>query len=306
MRVIITGGSGSLGRQLVEALLNSPKRYEVVILSRNPKRVTGFPDEVRIEKWDAKSAADWGELAEGAYAIINLAGENIGEGRWTAAKKERVMQSRLDAGNAVVEAIRAAAVKPKVLVQASAVGFYGNRGDEVLTESSSAGNNFLADVCVAWENVVKAAENFTRVIYLRTGVVLTTNSGALPKLMMPMNLFAGGPLGNGKQWFPWIHIDDEIGLIVHLMEHETASGIYNLVAPEAEQNKTFVKKLGTVMNRPAFAPAPAIALKLILGEMSALVLDSQRVVSERIVDTGYQFTYPDTRRALQDIIYNEK
>ena len=306
MRVIITGGSGLIGRALVQTLQSRPNPYEIVILSRNPKRVKGFPEDVKIEQWDAKTAEGWGPLADGAYAIINLAGESIGDGRWTAAKRESVINSRVNAGQAVVDAINQASQKPKVLLQASAVGYYGDRGDEVLTETSKTGQGFLPEVCQAWEESVKSVADQVRLVYLRTGVVLSTKEGALAKLMLPMNFFAGGPLGNGKQWFPWIHIDDEVEILAHLLEDDAASGVFNLVAPNVEQNKTFVQKLGKVMGRPSFAPAPAFALKLVLGDMSALVLDSQRVKSTRLTEVGYDFKYADTLRALKDIVYNKK
>ena len=264
-RVIITGGSGLVGRALVQRLSETEGAYETIVLSRNPSRVTGLPAGARAIGWDAKTAAGWGELADGAYAIINLAGENIGAGRWTAAKKASVIQSRVNAGQAVVEAITAAKIKPQVLVQASAIGFYGNRGDEVLTEASAAGDDFLAEVCQKWEGSVAAVAEMVRVVYLRTGVVLSTKSGALAKLMLPMRFFAGGPLGNGQQWFPWIHIDDEIELTLHLMMNEAAVGPYNLVAPVIEQNRSFIQKLGRVMGRPCISSCTRICFEAPFG-----------------------------------------
>lgn len=304
MRVIITGGSGLIGRELTKRL--SDDGHEVIILSRSPHKVNRLPANARAEKWDARTADGWGALADGADAIINLAGANIGASRWTEERKRIILESRVHAGQAVVEAVQAAVNKPKVVIQASAVGYYGNRGDEPLTEESSAGDNFLAHVCVAWENAVKPIENQVRLVYIRTGVVLTTTDGALKQMMLPFKFFAGGPLGDGKQWFPWIHLDDEVAAILYLLYDEEAEGVYNLNSPRIMTNANFVKTLGKVMNRPAIMPAPAFALKLALGEMSTLVLDGQRMIPQRLEETDFEFAYPDAEAALRDLIQNNK
>lgn len=304
MRVIIPGGSGLIGRALTDQLVE--KGYEVVILSRSPKKVKGLPKGATAEAWDGKSADGWAHLVDGAKAVINLAGAGIGDARWTDERKKLILDSRLESTQAVINAIDVAENKPKVLVQGSAVGFYGDRGDEELTEESASGNNFLADVTIAWEEAAKPAEAHTRVVYARTGVVLTTQGGALPKMLLPFKLFAGGPFGNGGMWFPWIHIDDEVRAIMWLVENEGVSGAVNLASPAVVRNRTFARTLGKVLGRPAFFPTPEIALKTVLGEMSALLLVSQRISADKIVDAGFEFKYEQPLRALKDIIFSEK
>lgn len=304
MRVIITGGSGLIGRELTKRL--STDGHEVIILSRSPRKVKGLPTNARAVKWDARTAAGWGELADGADAIINLAGANIGAQRWTEERKKVILDSRIHAGKAVVEAVQAAENKPKVVIQASAVGYYGDRGDELLTEESSAGDNFLAHVCIEWEKAIQPIADMVRLVIVRTGVVLTTTDGALQRMMLPFKLFAGGPLGSGKQWFPWIHLDDEVRAILFLLNDENAAGTYNLASPHIMTNGNFVKVLGDVMNRPAFVPAPAFALKIALGEMADLVLDSQRMMSTKLQSAGFDFAYPNAKEALDDLVKNNK
>ncbi|MEM8860790.1 MAG: TIGR01777 family oxidoreductase [Chloroflexota bacterium] len=304
MRVIIPGGSGLIGRVLVDKLVE--KGYEVIVLSRSPEKVSDLPDGARVEAWDGETAEGWGHLVDGAKAVINLAGAGIGDSRWTEARKELILSSRLDSTQAVVDAIESAQNKPEVLLQGSAVGFYGDRADEELAENSAPGSNFLADVTVAWEKAAKPAEEHTRVVYLRTGVVLTTHGGAFPKMILPFKLFAGGPYGSGGMWFPWIHIDDEIRAIIWLMENDSASGPINLSSPSVVRNRTFARTLGKVLGRPAFFPTPAIALKTALGEMSTLLLASQRTSADKLVNAGFEFKYDQPLRAIKDVVYSEK
>ena len=304
MRVVIPGGSGLIGRVLVDQL--TEKGYEVIVLSRSPKRVKDLPKGARAEAWDGKTAEGWGHLVDGAKAVINLAGAGIGDARWTKERKELILNSRLETTQAVVDAIEQATTKPEVLIQGSAVGFYGDRGDEELSEGASPGSSFLADVTVAWENAAKSAESHTRVVYIRTGVVLTTQGGALPKMLLPFKLFAGGPFGNGGMWFPWIHIDDEVKAISWLVENDNVSGAVNLSSPGIVRNRTFARTLGKVLGRPAFFPTPAIALKTALGEMSILLLASQRTSADKLVEAGFEFDYDQPLRALKDIIYSKK
>lgn len=310
MRIIITGGSGLIGRELTKKLATNGD--EVIILSRAPERVTGLPTNARAIKWDAHTAVGWGNLADASdtpTAIINLAGASIGDGRWTDERKKIIIDSRLNATTAVVEAVQAAQNKPSVVLQASAVGYYGNRGDEILTEDAPpAQDYFLADVCTEWEAAIQPLvdDEQLRVVILRTGVVLSTKEGALPKMLTPFKLFAGGPFGNGQQWFPWIHLQDEVDAIIHLLRTDTATGPYNLSAPHIMTNKQFAQALGSVLNRPSFIPAPAPALKLALGEMAALVLDGQRAVSDKLQASGFTFAYPEAKPALRDLINNKR
>lgn len=300
MRVIITGGTGLIGKALCTALVND--QHSVIALSRNPDKSIGLLSGVRLEQWDGKTAAGWGALVDGADAIINLAGEGIADGRWSKERKKSIRESRINAGLAVMEAIKQATNKPKVLLQASAVGYYGPHGNELVTEETAMGNDFLAKVCHDWEaSTVSATPMGVRRAVLRTGVVLSRQGGALPKMAMPFKFFAGGPVGNGKQWLPWIHIDDEVRAIQFLLNQAEASGPFNLSAPNPVTNKEFGQTLGKVMGRPALAPAPAIAMKTIFGEMATVLLDGQRAVPNRLQALGFTFTYPTLEEALRNL-----
>lgn len=308
MRIIITGGTGLIGAALAQNLAQDG--HEVVILSRRPDG-HALPPGVRAEKWDGKTAAGWGHLADGAdgeVAIANLAGESIaGAGfppaRWTPERKRRILQSRLDAGQAVAAAVRMAVQKPKVVLQASAVGYYGARGDEPLGVEDAPGQDFLADVCQQWEaSTAVVTDMGIRRVVLRTGVVLSMAGGALPLMALPFKFFAGGPLGSGKQWVPWIHLQDQVRAMRFLLENEAASGPFNLASPNPLTNRDFARVLGKVMERPSFIPAPAFALKAALGEMATIVLDGQRALPYRLQEMGFTFTYADAQAALADLL----
>lgn len=299
--VIITGGTGLIGRALAAGLVGAG--YEVVVLSRSPERATGLPPGVRVERWDAHSAEGWGHLVEGADAIVNLAGENIAAGRWTAAHKQRVRDSRINAGRAVVQAVQQAARKPRVVVQASGIGYYGPRGDREVTEETPPGDDFLAHVAREWEASTKPVEALgVRRTIIRTGVVLSTRGGAFPRLLLPFRLFVGGPLGSGRQWLPWIHIADEVAAIRFLIENEAAHGPFNLCAPNPLTNAEFGRVLGRVMGRPAFIPTPGFAIRLVLGEMATLLLDGQRAMPKRLLELQFAFRFPTADAALRDLL----
>jgi uncharacterized protein (TIGR01777 family) len=301
MRVIITGGTGLIGRPLSAALVADG--HEVIVLSRNPAHTKSMPPGVTLESWDGKTAAGWGHLVEDAEAIINLAGESLADGRWSEERKQRILASRVDAGNAVIEAIVQADKKPAVLVQSSAVGYYGPRGDEMITEESSPGADFLARVCFDWEaSSAPASVMGVRRPIIRTGIVLSNEGGAFPKLVLPFRFFAGGPLGSGKQWYPWIHIEDEVRAILFLLQHEQADGPFNLAAPNPLTNKELAAVIGKVMGRPALMPAPGFALQTLLGEMSTVVLDGQRAVPARLQALGFDFKYPTAEEALKALL----
>ncbi|HXF61291.1 MAG TPA: TIGR01777 family oxidoreductase [Caldilineaceae bacterium] len=301
MRVIITGGTGLIGRALCDSL--AADGHDIIVLTRNPARPVPLPGGVQLVQWDAQSAAGWGQLADGAGAIVNLAGESLAAGRWTAERKQRIYTSRLHAGKAVMEAITAAVAKPKVLVQASGIDYYGNRGDEILTEATSPGSNFLAQVCFDWEASTAAAERMgVRRPVIRTGLVLSKQGGAWPKIVLPFRLFAGGPMGSGRQYWPWIHLEDEVRAIRFLIDHPDATGPFNLTAPTPLTNREFAETLGRVMGRPSFFPAPAPALKLALGEMSMLLLDSRRAIPKRLQEMGFTFTYPTAEAAFRTLV----
>ena len=302
-RIIITGATGFIGRALCRKLLEGG--YEVVALSRNPKTGSeSLPDQVKIVNWDARTAEGWADLADGAYAIINLAGENIGSGRWTERKKRRILESRLNAGGAVVDAVEKAGDKPKVVIQASGIGYYGDSGDEILEESSLPGSGFLSDVAGKWEPSTKKVESAgVRHVIIRTGVVLGADGGFLSRVILPFRLFVGGRLGSGHQWIPWIHLDDEVGAIVFLLEEEKLQGVFNLTAPHPLTSKDFFGLLGKVLRRPSWLPVPGFALRLLLGEMAKeLILSGQRALPKRLLDSGYEFKYPDAESALRQVL----
>jgi uncharacterized protein (TIGR01777 family) len=301
MRVLVTGGSGLIGRALCAELARTG--YETWAVSRRPNRVAGLPEGVRVVGWDGRSPEGWLELAEGALAIVHLAGENIAAGRWTARMKERIRGSRLDSSAAVAQAIDRARDKPRVMLQASAVGYYGPREDEQVTEDAPPGDDFLARLSKAWEaSTVTVEELGVRRAVLRTGVVLSTEGGALAKMLPAFRLFAGGPVGNGRQYLPWIHIADEVGAIRFFLETEEARGPFNLTAPNPVTNREFARALGQALGRPASLPAPASALRLLLGEMADLLLTGQRAVPSRLLEQGYEFRFPGIGAALRDLL----
>lgn len=302
MRIIITGGTGLIGRALCPLLLADG--HLLTVLSRNPDESRGMPNGVRIEKWDGKTTEGWGHLVNGADAIINLAGAGIADRTWTASRKQLIRESRIHAGLALQKAIQAASQKPTVLLQSSAVGYYGARDDdEIITEDAAVGADFLAKVCFDWEmSTAPVTRMGIRRPILRTGIVLSHDGGALSKMVLPFKFFAGGPLGNGKQWMPWIHITDEVRAIKFLLDHPQADGPFNLVAPNPVTNKEFSDILGATMRRPAVMPAPSFAMKTLLGEMATIVLDGQRVVPQKLEAMGFAFTYPTLRAALRDVI----
>lgn len=301
MKAVITGGTGLIGRALAADL--AADGWDVVVLTRRPEAAGPLPQGVRPVRWDGRSAQGWGEVVDGATAVVNLAGENISARRWTEAQKRRIRESRVNAGRAVVEAIDRAVVKPVVLVQASAIGIYGDRGSEELDERSAPGEGFLPDVCQDWERSTQEVEAMgVRRAVARMGVVLSLDGGALPRMLLPFRLFVGGPLGDGSQWFPWIHIQDEVRALRFLIEHDGASGVFNLTAPQPVTNRELSRAIGRVMRRPALVPTPRLALKLVFGEMAAVLLDSQRVVPRRLLDAGFVFRFPDITTALQDLL----
>ncbi len=301
MRTIITGGTGLIGRTLAADLV--AHGHQVVILSRAPERATGLPAGVRAERWDARTADGWVSLADGADAIANLAGESIAAGRWTDERKRRIRQSRLDAGRAIVQAVELIGQRPRVVVQASGIGYYGPRGDQEITEDTAPGNDFLAQVAIEWEASTAPVEALgVRRAIIRTGVVLSTEGGAFPRLLLPFRLFAGGPLGSGRQWLPWIHIADQVAAIRFLIEKENATGPFNLTAPNPLTNAGFGQVLGRIINRPSFVPTPGLAMRLAFGEMATLLLDGQRAIPKRLLELGFTFRFPHAEAALQDLL----
>jgi uncharacterized protein (TIGR01777 family) len=306
MRIIIAGGTGFIGSALARSF--AADSHEVIVLSRNPQTARDLPAGVRAVGWDAKTANGWGDLADGADAIINLAGESLkGIGflpsRWTKKRKQIILQSRIDAGAAMVEAVQAARRKPGMLLQSSAVGYYGPGGDEGLTEQSPPGSDFLSDVCIAWEGSTHAVEAIgVRRVVCRTGLVLSSGGGAFPFLALPFRLFAGNTFGSGQQYYPWIHFDDTIAALRYIVESPQAKGAFNISAPQPVTNRDFARTLGRVMRRPVWLPAPRFALQAALGELSTVVLDGQRAVPAALLNLGFEFKYADLEQALRDLL----
>jgi uncharacterized protein (TIGR01777 family) len=300
MRVVVTGGTGLIGSELVASL--AADRHEVIVLSRSPERARPMPTGIRVVGWDARTAQGWGHLVDGADGIVNLAGASIA-GLWTGSRKRRILESRLNAGRAVVEAVEAAEVKPRVLVQSSGVGYYGPRGDEEVTEESAPGVDFLASVAVDWEGVVApAAAMGVRVAYARSAMVMSLGGGAFPFMVWPSRLFVGGRQGDGQQWLPWIHMADEVGAIRFLLENDSAQGPFNLVAPQPIRNAQLNALLGRTLQRPCWLHLPAFFFRILLGEMSTLLLAGQRAIPKRLQELGFEFRYPEAEAALRQVV----
>jgi uncharacterized protein (TIGR01777 family) len=301
MRIVITGGTGLIGNALAREMGSAG--HEVVVLTRDPARSGTLPPGTRAVRWDGRTAGDWAKLLDGDTVIVHLAGDAIAVGRWTDEKKRRIRESRVESGRAVLEGVRQAKSKPRALLQGSAVGYYGDAGDQVVTESHPPGDDFLARVCVEWEASTAEVASFgVRRPLLRTGIVLSSQGGALPRMALPFRMLAGGPLGNGRQWLPWIHEIDEVGAIRFLIEREDADGPFNLTAPAPLTNRDFSRALGEALHRPSFAPAPGFALRLLLGEMADALLHGQRAVPRRLLDLGYVFRYPEALAALRSLL----
>ncbi len=307
MKIVIAGGTGTIGKALAHYLAS--RGHELVILSRNPQNQAEMAsDYISLKKWQVDSIDGWGAEIDGADIVVNFAGENLAgdkflPDRWTQAKKQRISGSRIAAGLALNEAIAKAKHKPSVLVQSSAIGYYGPRADEIVNELSQPGQDILANICVEWESTTAPVEELgVRRIIARTGLVLNTESGPLPRLLVRFNLLVGGPFGSGKQWWSWIHLDDVIRAIHFLIENESAAGPFNLTSPNPLTNSEFSNVLGQVMSRPSFVPLPGFALKLLVGEVATVVLDGQRVLPHNLDQLGYVFSYPNLEGTLHNLL----
>jgi hypothetical protein len=295
VRVAIVGATGLVGGRLARALL--ARGDEVVAVSRGGAAGVEGVHDVR---WDPADGPPPAAAFAGADAVVNLAGAPIGGKRWTAGRKREVRESRTITTRLIVDAL-AAPGAPRVLVNGSAVGYYGPT-DETVDESAPPGADFLAVTCVAWEReAARAREHGARVVVIRSGLILAAEGGILPQVARPVKLFAGGPIGGGRQWMPWIHIDDEIGLLLLALDRDDVSGPLNGSAPEPVRQRDFVKALGRVLGRPTVVPTPAVALRLALGEMATLALDGQRAVPAAALAAGYTFAHTDVEAALRAI-----
>lgn len=299
MQALVTGATGFVGPRLLR-MLDRP-----VVLTRNPQRAQAAIGHLagKIVAWDPLQGPPPANALEGVDTVFHLAGESVAEGRWTVAQKQRIRDSRILGTRHLVQAIRQAQARPAVFVSASAVGYYGNRGDDELSESAPAGHDFLAEVCAAWEEEALAAETCgVRVVTARTGIVLGAGGGALGKMLFPFKLGVGGPLGSGKQWMPWVHVTDLARLYYHAATTAGISGPMNAVAPNPVRNSEFTRSLARQLHRPAFLPAPYFGLRLAFGEFAQVLFDSQRVVPKVALESGFTFQYPDIAVALKEIL----
>ncbi|NBX68801.1 MAG: TIGR01777 family protein [Proteobacteria bacterium] len=301
MKILVTGGTGFVGRPLVKKLAEA--NHQIVLLTRNPeaaKKSISAPMEVY--GWEPETSTPPKEAYNGIDAIVHLAGESIAAGRWTAKQKKKILDSRVLSTRNLLKGAVEAGAKPKVIVSASAIGIYGDRGNQSLSETSAQGIGFLADVCRAWERETQyPGLESVRKVNLRIGIVLEKGGGALQKLLPLFKIGGGGPVGNGKQWMSWIHLSDLVEMIMYSLTHDTVSGATNAVAPNPSTNAEFSRALGKALHRPAFMPAPPFALKLAMGEMSELVLASQKVEAKKIESAGFVFKFPKIQEALDDI-----
>jgi uncharacterized protein len=304
MKILVIGATGLIGRSLCRALTGDGNIVSAV--SRSSAKSPGLA-VAEVHQWDTQAGPLSQAALDGVDAVVNLAGEPIDARRWSDHQKKLIRDSRVVTTRNLVEGMRSMDRKPAVFVGGSAVGFYGDRGDELLDESSSAGRGFMSEVCVEWEHeAARAAELGIRVVQIRTGVVLSTEGGALKKMIAPFKLGVGGPLGSGKQWFPWIHVTDIAGIFRHAIVTPTLAGPVNGVAPEPVTNADFTRELGRALGRPAFLPVPEVALRVLMGEMSSVLFGSHRVAPKLALGSGYEFDYPTLSAALANLVGSAK
>lgn len=296
-KILITGGSGTVSEALTNHLLN--KGYEVSHLSRSP----GKNSKVKTYLWDVAKKQIDENCIDDIDTIIHLAGAGIADKNWSEERKQLLIKSRTDSIGLIYDLMRKKAHQIKTVISASASGYYSDRGDEILTEQSQPEKDFLGECCVLWEQAVDVAKEFNaRIVKFRTGVILDKSSGALPKIAQPIKLGLGAPLGTGKQWISWIHLDDVVKMYVYALEHEELEGVFNMSAPHPLTNQQLTKAIATQLHKPLILPhVPAFVLKVLFGEMSLVVLGSTRMNVQKIIDSGYEFIFSDIEPALKDI-----
>lgn len=299
MKVAIAGGTGFVGSRLVERLLT--EGHQVLILTRNPAYVKPAPN-VEVVAYNPQESGAWQQSISGCDAVVNLAGEPIAEKRWTPEHKQEIINSRKIGTQKIVEAISKANPKPSVLVSASAIGYYGTSETATFEESSPSGNDFLAQVCQEWEaEAQKVKDTGTRLVIVRIGIVLAMG-GAIGKMIPPFKMFAGGPIGTGKQWFSWIHRDDLVNLILFALQQREVEGVLNATAPNPVRMNEVSQTLGEVLNRPSWLPVPAFALEVLLGDGAQVVLEGQQVLPKRTITQGFDYQYPSLKQALEEFL----
>jgi uncharacterized protein (TIGR01777 family) len=298
MHIFIIGGSGMIGTALARQLIAD--QNQVTILSRNPS-AHAAPPGVSLVQWDGRTSAGWSQRMNDVDAVVNLNGASIGAGLWTKRRKLVLTDSRLNAGAAITEAIQQAEHKPEVLIQASEIGYYRPSAETVLDETSPQSGDFQGNLCQVWEESTLPVEQLgVRRVVIRSGVVLARGALIMRMFLLPFRFFAGGPVGSGRQYLSWIHIEDEISGILFLLKNKQASGVFNLMSPQPVRNDEMGKIIGRILRRPYWFPVPAFALRLVLGEMSSIVLDSWRGVPARLNALDFQFKFPDIESAVRD------
>lgn len=301
-KIIITGATGSIGQNLVREL--SARGDEVIVFTRNPETAKKkLVNASKYVKWKYESIAGWMHELHGVDVVVHLAGANLGAKRWNEEYKKLAYDSRIISTRNLVEAIKQADRKPKAFICSSAVGIYGNRYDEVLDENSSLGNDFMSNICKDWEKEAEKVVQFgVRRVSVRTGLVMQKDEGVLKKMLLPFKLFIGGPLGSGRQWFPWIHIDDIVGIYLYAIDNENVSAAINGASPGIVTMKEFGKTLGKVMKRPSLFPVPKFAMKIAAGEVADYAVMSQRTSVEKILNADYKFKFEDLEEALRNLL----
>ncbi|MFS8781225.1 TIGR01777 family oxidoreductase [Synechococcus sp. W55.1] len=303
MRIAITGGSGFIGRRLVARLLEQGD--QVLVLTRRPeqaRRILGESPNLKLLPYDPYQPQAWAAALEGYEGIVNLAGEPLASSRWTETKKKEIRRSRVETTQALVQALASLNQKPQVMISSSAVGYYGSHPEgDPLTETDPPAQDFLAEVCQAWEAAARSAEELgIRLAIVRTGIVLGPDGGALGQMLAPFQFFIGGTIGSGKQWLSWIHREDWVSLVCFLLEQ--GSGVFNATAPNPVQMEEFCRTLGQVLGRPSWLPVPELALELLLGEAAQVVLTGQKVIPQAALQMGFTFQYPQLKEALRQIL----
>ncbi len=294
--VLISGGSGAIGSRLSQLLLS--KSYNVSIITRSNSKKVNNINYINIREFESNAA----NIVSGYNVVINLAGAGIASKSWTTKYKNEIISSRAQITKLLAESIDSASNKPELFISASAIGFYGDRAEEKLYEDSKSGNGFLADVCKIWESSAQISNSITRKVICRIGIVLDKSSGALPKMAEPFKFYAGASLGSGKQWYSWIHIEDIINAFLFIIENDNVEGIVNFCSPNPLTNREFTNVLGDVLGKPSFMSVPKMVLKIMLGESSEMVLNSQRVVPRKLIESGFNFKYSNLKEALIQLL----